>query len=120
GGGSPRAGAWHAVTMTAELSDIFPDRDSGVRFVLSACRRALGPRVLVLDQGGLFLTLREARRAPGRVAAANWMASATVTAGALPEDGLFIDVGSTTTDIVPLSRGRAAPRGRTDLRRLAS
>jgi hypothetical protein len=120
GAGSPGSDAWHAVTMTAELSDVFPDREAGVRFILSACRRALGRHVLVLDHSGRLVTPREARRTPARIAAANWMASATVAARALRDDGLFIDVGSTTTDIVPLARGRAAPRGRTDLRRLAS
>jgi (4-(4-[2-(gamma-L-glutamylamino)ethyl]phenoxymethyl)furan-2-yl)methanamine synthase len=120
GGGRSGAGAWHAVTMTAELSDVFPGRDAGVRFVLSACRRALGPRVLVIDHRGLLLPLLAARRMPHRVAAANWMATATVAARALGGEGLLIDVGSTTTDIVPLSGGLAVPRGRTDLRRLAS
>jgi len=120
GGRSPEDDAWHAVTMTAELSDVFPNRDVGVRFVLSACRRALGPRVLVLDHAGRLVPLRTARRMPRRIAAANWMASATVSARALRDDGLFIDVGSTTTDIVPLARGVAVPRGRTDLARLAS
>jgi probable H4MPT-linked C1 transfer pathway protein len=74
----------------------------------------------VLDHAGRLVTPRAALRAPARVAAANWMASATLAARALRDDGLFIDVGSTTTDIVPLGRGRAAPRGRTDLGRLAS
>jgi probable H4MPT-linked C1 transfer pathway protein len=119
-GGRARSEARHAVTMTAELSDVFPDQDAGVRFILTACRRALGPGVLVLDNSGRFVTPREARRTPARIAAANWMASATVAARAHRGDGLFIDVGSTTTDIVPLARGRAAPRGRTDLARLAS
>ena len=120
GGGGPEREARHAVTMTAELSDVFPDHDAGVRFILSACRRALGQRVLVLDHSGRLVTPREARRMPARIAAANWMASATVAARALRDDGLLIDVGSTTTDIVPLARGRAAPLGRTDLDRLVS
>ncbi len=120
GAGSPGSDAWHAVTMTAELSDVFPDHDAGVRFILSACRRALGPRLRVLDHSGSLVTPRVARRSPARIAAANWMATATVAARALRGAGLLIDVGSTTTDIVPLARGRAAPRGRTDLDRLAS
>jgi len=120
GRGASPAGARHAVTLTAELSDVFPGRDAGVRFILSACRRALGPRIVVLDHRGRLLSSTAARRTPGSVAAANWMASAAVAARALGGEGLLIDVGSTTTDIVPLARGRAQPRGRTDLRRLAS
>jgi len=52
------------------------------------------------------------------VASANWHASASLLArrhGA----ALFIDVGSTTTDIVPVAGGRIAARGYTDAERLA-
>jgi probable H4MPT-linked C1 transfer pathway protein len=53
------------------------------------------------------------------VAAANWMASATLAAGAFPR-ALFVDVGSTTTDVIPIAAGRVAARGRTDPGRLRS
>ena len=56
GRGASPAGARHAVTLTAELSDVFLTRDAGVRFVLSACRRALGPRIVVLDHRGRLLS----------------------------------------------------------------
>src|SRR5205085_469250 len=60
-----------------------------------------------------------ARARPHEVAAANWMASATLVARTVP-DALFIDVGSTTTDIIPIAGGEVAAAGRTDPARLRS
>jgi probable H4MPT-linked C1 transfer pathway protein len=55
------------------------------------------------------------------VAAANWLALAHIAAGFIPEgSGLAIDVGSTTTDIIPIIGGRPAPKGLTDPDRLRS
>jgi probable H4MPT-linked C1 transfer pathway protein len=45
------------------------------------------------------------------------MAGATLVARSCP-DVLFLDVGSTTADIIPLVRGRVAAEGRTDPARL--
>src|SRR5690606_8142552 len=64
-------------------------------------------------------SLAAARADAGAVAAANWMATATVVAQVFRE-GLLLDVGSTTTDIVPVSDGRVAASGRTDLDRLGA
>src|SRR5439155_7207423 len=52
-------------------------------------------------------------------AAANWLALATMAARLVPDGrGLLIDIGTTTTDLIPLDQGRAAARGRTDTERL--
>jgi hypothetical protein len=51
------------------------------------------------------------------VAAANWMASATLVAEAWP-NALFLDVGSTTCDVIPIVDGRVVAAGRTDTGRL--
>jgi probable H4MPT-linked C1 transfer pathway protein len=62
-----------------------------------------------------------ARATPLETAAANWLALATFAGRYAPDGpGLVLDVGSTTTDIVPLSAGRPMPRGRTDPERLRS
>jgi hypothetical protein len=47
------------------------------------------------------------------------MASATLVARTFP-DALFLDVGSTTTDVIPIVAGHVAVRGRTDPARLRS
>jgi probable H4MPT-linked C1 transfer pathway protein len=54
-----------------------------------------------------------------RVAAANWAATAHVVA-ADHSDCLLIDVGTTTTDIIPIANGRVVASGLTDPARLAS
>jgi hypothetical protein len=113
-----RAGA-HAVTMTAELSDVFPSRADGVRVILRACAQALPGPFRVFDLRGAFLRLEEALERPLDVAAANWMATGRLAARARRE-ALLVDVGSTTTDIVPIRLGAPCPAGRTDTERLRS
>ena len=109
-----------AVTMTAELADCFATKREGVRFVLDAFRSAFpGVEPWVYGVEGRFRSVADACRAPLRVAAANWMASATLVAESSP-DALFIDVGSTTTDVIPIRGGRVVARGRTDPARLRS
>jgi probable H4MPT-linked C1 transfer pathway protein len=109
-----------AVTMTAELCDCFPTKRRGVQFVLEAARRAFGETDLfVLDTAGGWRPVTDAVRASARVASANWVATAAL-AGAYHQCTVLMDVGSTTTDIIPVMAGRARPRGRTDPTRLAS
>jgi hypothetical protein len=110
----------HAVTMTAELSRAFLTKREGVAFVLGSVESALGSeRVRVFTVDGAFVTPDEARRDPLRVAAANWMATAVLVSRTHP-DAVFIDIGTTTTDIIPIVAGRVEAQGRTDPERLAS
>ena len=114
------AGAAHAVTMTAELSQMFRTKREGVSFVLAAVEAAFGSalvRVYAVD--GRFLTTGAAREEPLAVAAANWAATARAIAAHHP-DALLVDVGTTTTDIIPIVGGTVAADGRTDPERLAS
>jgi probable H4MPT-linked C1 transfer pathway protein len=68
---------------------------------------------------GRFLTPAEARQAPFAVAAANWAATANAVAAHHP-DTLLIDIGTTSTDIIPIVCGVVVAMGRTDPERLAS
>jgi (4-(4-[2-(gamma-L-glutamylamino)ethyl]phenoxymethyl)furan-2-yl)methanamine synthase len=107
-----------ALTTTAELSDAFRTKREGVGFVLDAAEAALGgTQLLAFTTAGEFVPFAEARTRAGEVAAANWMASALAVAALYP-DALMIDVGSTTTDVVPIAAGRVVAAGRTDLDRL--
>lgn len=120
GDAARRLGAARAmgVTMTAELADCFATKREGVLFVLDAFRAAFPEvRPWIYGVDGRFRSPEEARARPQDVAAANWMASATVVARRFP-DALFLDVGSTTTDVIPIVGGRVAARGRTDTARL--
>ncbi len=117
-GGWPARGM-HGVTMTAELSDVFRSRAEGVRSILQACTEALAVPPRVLDRNGELRPLASALERPLDVAAANWAATARLVA-LLQREALLVDVGSTTTDIIPISQGRARPSGRTDMERLLS
>jgi probable H4MPT-linked C1 transfer pathway protein len=66
-----------------------------------------------------FLGLADAIDAWPRVASANWHASAAWVATSCT-DALLIEIGSTTTDIIPIAGGRPAPLGHTDAERLES
>jgi probable H4MPT-linked C1 transfer pathway protein len=110
----------HAITMTAELSQFFRTKRDGVAYVLDAVERAFpGARTLVYAVDGRFLELDAARDAPLLVAASNWSATASLVA-TLVSDAVLIDVGTTTTDIIPITGGRVAAIGRTDPDRLLS
>lgn len=107
----------HAVTMTGELADIFPDRYTGVAMIVERLEAALGARC------GFWMGRRgmgDAALAIAHyedVASANFVATATVAAK-LVGDGLLIDMGSTTTDIVELANGVPVISGLTDGERL--
>lgn len=108
----------HAVTMTAELSQLFRTKREGVGFVLDAVGTAFPDtlvRVWTVD--GRWLAPAQARLEPLAVAAANWAATAHMVARIVP-DCVLIDVGSTTTDIIPVARGAPVASGRTDTERL--
>ena len=107
-----------ALTMTAELADCFASKREGVSFVLDAFQTAF-PDVAswVFGTDGRFRSIDAARDQPDAVAAANWMAAAMMVARRFP-DGLFLDVGTTTADIIPIAGGRVAACGRTDTERL--
>jgi probable H4MPT-linked C1 transfer pathway protein len=107
-----------ALTMTAELVDVFASKREGVLHVLDAARQALPRRRLrVMTTTGRLIELDEARAAPLQCAAANWMASALLVARAVP-DAILVDCGGTTTDLIPIAAGAVAARGRTDVERL--
>jgi probable H4MPT-linked C1 transfer pathway protein len=110
----------HAVTMTAELSQMFRTKREGVAFVLDAIGAAFpNADIRVLTVAGALISPGDARRNPLAVAAANWAATAHVVAQH-HRDALLIDVGTTTTDLIPIVEGRAAADGHTDPERLAS
>ena len=119
-GVSPESAFACVVTMTAELSQMFRTKRDGVHFVLdavSAAFRAADIRVFTTD--GRFLVMDAARAQPMAVAAANWAATARLVA-ARYNTALLIDVGTTTTDIIPIVAGDVVARGATDPERLAS
>ncbi len=110
----------HAVTMTAELSRAFLTKRAGVAFVLDAVEAAFpSADVRVFTVDGRFLTPTAARCEPLAVAASNWAATARSIAWRHP-DAILVDIGTTSTDIIPIVAGHVVASGRTDPERLAS
>jgi probable H4MPT-linked C1 transfer pathway protein len=108
----------HAVTMTGELSQRFETKREGVLWILSSVEAAFSPeRASIFQTDGRFVSLRIARDCTMRVAAANWRASAELVALKWPE-AVFVDIGSTTTDVICIQRGRVVAQGLTDPDRL--
>ena len=108
-----------AVTMTAELSQMFRTKREGVGFVIDAVESAFPSAdisIFAVDAG--FVPAAIAREQPLAVAAANWAATARLV-GQRYGSSLLIDVGSTTTDLIPIVDGRVAACGKTDPERLA-
>lgn len=109
-----------AVTMTGELCDCFQTKAEGVGFLLSTVQQvAAGVPVFVWQTGGEFVSPAVAGDIPRLVAAANWHALATFCGRMVPRGtALLLDIGSTTTDIIPLMNGLPANSGLTDVERL--
>jgi probable H4MPT-linked C1 transfer pathway protein len=108
-----------AATMTGELADLFDDRTEGVRRIVEATRSALPAAGLEVFAGprGLIPADAAAEHADA-VASANWHATALVAA--MAGDGVLLDIGSTTTDIVPLADGAPRHASTSDAERLDS
>jgi probable H4MPT-linked C1 transfer pathway protein len=107
----------HGVTMTGELVDLFADRAEGVARLSQAMAAALPGddiRLYAGDHG--FVTSSDDWRA---IASANWHASAWFIARS-HSSALFVDVGSTTADIVPIQAARIDAVGYADDERLVS
>ena len=108
----------HAVTMTGELCDAFASRRDGVVGLARIAARHLEPASPLLYAGRAgFVALSDARVHAEDIASANWHASAALV-GARMREALFIDIGSTTTDVIPVVAGKVAAIGSTDAGRL--
>jgi hypothetical protein len=110
----------HALTMTAELSQLFRTKREGVGFVLDAMKKAFpDDRILVYTVRSTFIEPDEARLRPLEVSASNWTATASLVA-TFESDALLIDIGTTTSDIIPIAGGQVRASGLTDPARLLS
>lgn len=110
----------HAITMTGELADIFPSRAAGVAALAERFGAVLIPsEVLIYGGRAGFLKPENAADHVDDVASANWHATAAFV-GAHEPNALFADMGSTTTDLIPLVAGEVVAEGYTDRGRLAT
>ncbi len=101
-----------AVVITGELADCYSCKREGLERLMASVRRSFSVPAYFWGTGGFNWT------DPLELAAANWSASAAFL-GQEEDDCLFVDMGSTTTDITPILSGCAAAAG-TDFLRLAA
>jgi probable H4MPT-linked C1 transfer pathway protein len=106
------------VTITAELSDAYQTKKEGIQHVLDCVTEVFGDAsTFVLDVEANLLPVKDARKKPIKVASANWAATGWMISQ-LIKDCIVVDVGSTTTSIIPVIKGKIAAEGRTDLEKL--
>ena len=106
------------LTMTAELSDAYQTKREGVNDILNSVSKAFPDKqVFVLNTAAELLTLDLAKQEPLAVAAANWAATGWLVATKL-KNCVVVDVGSTSTSIIPIVKSKVVALGKTDLDKL--
>ena len=103
----------HVVTMTGELTEIFPSRQAGVLSLVAFLGKRLGPATRFFMGLKGFGDAAAASANTDAVASANFLATARLVASKR-KGALLIDMGSTTTDLIACDR----PQGLTDAERL--
>ncbi len=111
-----------AVTMTGELADCFRTKAEGVQFILNALSIAAdGRHTRVYLNNGKLVSLQIGLKQPLLAAASNWHALASFAGRYVPEgSGLLIDIGTTTSDLIPLVDGLPVTIGKTDPNRMVN
>src|SRR3954465_4304702 len=104
----------HAVTMTAELSQAFRTKREGVGFVLDSLDTAFPKSMVqVYTVDGEFIGPGEARARPLSGGASNWVATASWVGRTFPTC-VLIDIGTTSSDLIPIIDGKIVAVGQTD------
>ena len=111
----------HCLTMTGELADCFADREEGVLTIVSTMQSGFSGQSLLIFAGRLGFVPADQLVAAHimHIASANWVASA-VWAAKYHAHGLFVDIGSTTCDILLLENQQLNALGYSDYDRLVS
>ena len=111
-----------AITMTAELSDAFYTKREGVLLITDSIRRVFHDyinKLYFMNIFGQFVNIEEVLKNPLQIAAANWAATSRYI-GTLFKNCILIDIGSTTTDIIPIINHVPLTYGKNDTNRLLS
>lgn len=106
------------ISMTAELVDAYDTKKEGVLDVVEKCEKTFECPIAYVGIDGM-LSKDEIERAPLKAAAANWVATAQI-ATLISDNCIFIDTGSTTTDIIPIKDGKECALGKSDFDRSAT
>lgn len=111
--------ACHAITMTGELVDLFESRHDGVCKIANVATELLGEQVWFYAAHEGFVSSQVLHSFTNLIASVNWHASVSVLALKM-QNALFVDIGSTTTDIIAIKDGKVISEGITDAYRLQS
>ena len=105
---------------TAELADCFTTKKEGIKAISDYMLEVFADKEPeILDFAGKFIPAENATDCWEQVAATNWYASAMFL-GSRYSNAILLDIGSTTTDIIPIHNRKVVAQGRTDLERLAT
>jgi len=126
------------ISMTAELVDAYETKKQGVLDIAKKTENAFNnitskskntssksknsdskniPIVYIGTKN--VLSTEDLKINPLEIAAANWIATAKIASKINP-NSIFIDIGSTTTDIIPIKEGKECAKGRSDYERLST
>ena len=106
------------ISMTAELVDAYDTKKEGVLDVVEKCEKTFECPIAYVGIDGM-LSKDEIEMTPLKAAAANWVATAQI-ATLISDNCIFIDTGSTTTDIIPIKDGKECALGKSDFDRSAT
>ncbi len=107
-----------AVTLTAELSDVYRTKREGVNHILDCVSRVFGDSsILVVTVDSVLKTVQAAKAEPLKAAGANWAATGWTVAQQI-RNCVIVDIGSTSASIIPIVDGKVAAAGKTDLEKL--
>lgn len=106
------------ITMTAELSDAYQTKREGVNHILGVFAEVFpNVELHVLSADAKLESISDALNVPLKVAAANWAATGWLVSKNL-QNSMVVDVGSTSTSIIPILNGQVSALGKTDLDKL--
>ena len=114
-----RTSACHAITMTGELVDLFENRHQGVCEIAKLATNILGEETLFYAANTGFVPLKCVSELSANIASTNWHASVSALAMHVT-NALFVDIGSTTTDIIGIEGGKVVSERLSDAHRLVA
>ena len=107
------------VSMTAELADGYTSKKEGVLDISHQVIKVFNEKIVYFVTFDGLKTYDELKKNPLSAAAANWIGTAEIIKY-IEKDCIFMDIGSTTTDIIPIKNHKEYALGHTDLERLST
>jgi probable H4MPT-linked C1 transfer pathway protein len=106
-------------TTTAELADGYTSKKEGVFDITSKVMNVFKDSIVKFVTFNGLKDFKYVKNNPLDAAAANWIATSHMISK-ISSDCIFMDMGTTTTDIIPIKNSIESARGHSDLERLCS